>query len=216
MLKDAKLMRNKHLELTPSEGGLQRVCGRKPGRGEQAGFSLLEVSVVIALSFTLMAMATLQLRSLVPAMRANAAMNQVVSQLRIARELAIAQRRNVQILFPGANQIQLQRFERPVGVTLLPPVFFEGGAQFTVFPGLPDTPSGFGNAGALVFGGIVGGPTTMQFLSDGTFADGNGQPINGTIFVGVPNQPATARAVTVLGATGRFRPYSWKGSKWVE
>src|ERR1700675_3481056 len=103
----AKLMRNPQLDLNPGEARLRSVRGLKPCRREYAGFSLLELMVVLAISFSLMAMSILQLRSLVPAMRANAAMNQVVSQLRVAREIAIAQRRNVQILFPGPNQIQL-------------------------------------------------------------------------------------------------------------
>jgi prepilin-type N-terminal cleavage/methylation domain-containing protein len=213
---DAKFLRNAQPPLIVGEFGVLNVRGRRPCRRKHAGFTLLEVLFVIAISLVLTSMAILQIRSLLPRMRANSAMNQVVSQLRAAREIAISQRRNVQILFPGPNQIQLQRFEQPTGVTLFPPVFFEGGAQFTLFNGLPDTPSGFGNDGAIVFGGIIGGPATMQFLSDGTFVDDTGQPINGTIFVGVPNQPATARAVTIMGATGRFRPYSWNGSAWVE
>jgi prepilin-type N-terminal cleavage/methylation domain-containing protein len=213
---DAKFLCNAQPPPAGGEFGLLNVRGRKPCPRKHAGFTLLEVIVVIAISFGLTSMAILQFRSLLPGMRANAAMNQVVSQLRVARDTAIAQRRNVQILFPGPNQIQLQRFEQPTGVTPFPPVFFEGGAQFTLFPGLPDTPSGFGNDGAIVFGGIIGGPATMQFLSDGTFTDDTGQPINGTIFVGVPNRPATARAVTIMGATGRFRPYSWNGSAWVQ
>jgi prepilin-type N-terminal cleavage/methylation domain-containing protein len=212
----AKFLRSAQPPQAVGELWLLNVPSRKSCSRKHAGFTLLEVLVVIAISFSLMSMAILQFRSSLPGMRANAAMNQVVSQLRVARDTAIAQRRNVQILFPGPNQIQLQRFEQPTGVTPLPPVFFEGGAQFTLFSGLPDTPSGFGNGGAIVFGGIVGGPATMQFLSDGTFVDDTGQPINGTIFVGVLNQPATARAVTILGATGRFRPYSWNGSAWVE
>ncbi|MBI3669731.1 MAG: hypothetical protein HY237_08135 [Acidobacteria bacterium] len=64
---------------------------------------------------------------------------------------------------------------------------------------------------------MTGGPTAMVFQSDGTFADNaTSQPINGTVFVGLPGQSATARAVTILGATGRVRPYKWNGTQWVE
>lgn len=181
-----------------------------------AGFTVLEVVVVVAILFIVIAVAVPQIKSLLPAMRANAAMNQVAAQMRVARDMAITQRRNVQVLFPGPNQIQLQRFEQPGGITPFAPVSFEGGAQFVVFTDLPDTPSGFGNTGPIVFGEIVDGPATMQFLSDGTFADPDGQPLNGSIFVGIPDQPATARAVTILGATGRVRQYHWNGSGWVE
>ncbi len=143
-------------------------------------------------------------------------MNQVVSQMSIARGMAIAQRRSVSVIFTQPNRIQLRRQDQPGGTTDFTPVDFEGGAQFVVFPTVPDTPSGFGNGGAIVFAGINGGPPTMQFQSDGTFADTAGQPINGTIFVGILGQSATARAVTILGATGRVRPYHWTGSQWSE
>jgi hypothetical protein len=32
----------------------------------------------------------------------------------------------------------------------------------------------------------------------------------------IPGNNATARAVTILGATGRIRPYRWDGSAWRE
>jgi hypothetical protein len=41
-------------------------------------------------------------------------------------------------------------------------------------------------------------------------------PVNGTVFVGVPGLPYTARAVTILGATGRIRSYHWNGTTWQE
>jgi hypothetical protein len=51
----------------------------------------------------------------------------------------------------------------------------------------------------------------MVFQSDGEFLDGTTfLPINGTIFLGFPGQQSTARAVTVLGTTGRVR--GWKSN----
>lgn len=191
----------------------------QPRRGDLAGFSMVEVAVVIVIILIVSAMALLQVQRLLPAMRANAAMDQVVSQMRIARETAIARRRSVVVQFAAPNQIQFQvQLARGGLDPAIPgtPVVFEGGAQFVVFPQVPDTPSQFGNNGAIVFGGVIGGPPLMQFLSDGRFADPVGQPLNGTVFVGIPNQPATARAVTVLGATGRVRPYHWNSGAWVE
>jgi hypothetical protein len=40
---------------------------------------------------------------------------------------------------------------------------------------------------------------------------GNNNPINATFFIGVAGKVNTARAVTVLGATGRVRSYFWTG-----
>jgi len=60
------------------------------------------------------------------------------------------------------------------------------------------------------------GSTLLMFLSDGTFVDAQGNPLNGSVFLGLNNHPETARAVTVLGATGRVRGYRWTGSRWIQ
>ena len=84
--------------------------------------------------------------------------------------------------------------------------------QFLQFPGLPDTSDGFGAAGPV----DLGGATTAFFVADGMLVDAAGTPVSGTVFLGVPDQPTTARAVTVFGGTGRVRGYSWSGTAWVE
>ena len=60
-----------------------------------------------------------------------------------------------------------------------------------------------------------------MFNSSGTFVGsialpsyatvGNNDPVNGTVFIGVPGDMKTARAITILGSTGRVRTYSWTG-----
>ena len=51
------------------------------------------------------------------------------------------------------------------------------------------------------------------FQSDGEFLDGaTFLPINGTVYLGVTGQTSTARAVTVLGTTGRVRGWKSNGS----
>ncbi len=182
-------------------------CHRSPVRG----FSTLELMIVLTLIMIVAGMALLNSGSAVPNMRANAAMNQVVSQLRLARESSIAQRRNYQIIFSGTNQIQLRRLEVPSGNTDFPPITLTAPVQFNLFSGIPDTPDGFGNSRAVSFGGTL----TVQFLSDGTFTDTAGIPLNGSVFIGIPNQLATARTITVLGTTCRVSSYRWDGSQWL-
>jgi prepilin-type N-terminal cleavage/methylation domain-containing protein len=180
------------------------------------GFSLIEVLIVIAVIGVLSAFAILQIGNALPAYRANAAMDQVVAQLRMARQTAIADRRNVRVIFNAPNGIQTRRLEIGGAVTPLTSVVFEGYVVFTLL-GHPDTPDAFGNGAPIVFGGIGGGPGVMAFTSTGAFIDGaTGDPINGTIFLGLVNQPMTARAVSVLGATGRVRPYRWINNGWVQ
>jgi type II secretory pathway pseudopilin PulG len=186
-------------------------------RRKMTGFSMIELVVALSIMFILAAMALFKIQGALPGIYGDAALAIARAQMRTAREMAIAQRRNFQVTFPSTNQIQLHRLEQPAGQTDFPPVTLSSGGQFMLFPGLPDTPAGFGNNGAIEFEGQVGGPAMMVFQSDGSFVDFNtGQPINGTLFIGIPNRSSSARALTILGATGRARSYRWNGSQWSE
>lgn len=178
----------------------------------QAGFSLLEMLLVVVILLIVMGMALFATRAIQANLRANAGLNQVVGLLRTARETSISERRNVRVEFLGTNRIRLTRQELPVGTTVTRDVNLENNMQFMLTPGVPDTPDLFGNAAAVSFGGTP----VMMFMSDGTFVDANGNPLNGTLFLGVPNQPETARAVTIVGATGRIRGYRWTGGGWLQ
>ena len=86
---------------------------------------------------------------------------------------------------------------------------FDAGDQIQLTEAFRDS---FGNAAAVDFRGA----SRLFFLSDGTFVDLQGNPLNGSIFLGIPKHPETARAVTILGATGRVRAYRWTGSQWIQ
>jgi hypothetical protein len=96
----------------------------------------------------------------------------------------------------------------------------ENGVQLLSFAGEPDTPDGFiGGSPAppsgLYFGSNAGAPSSgMAFQSDGTFTDGNGNPINLSVLIGEAGIPSSARAVTVLGNTGRVFAYHGTGTTW--
>src|SRR5450432_995381 len=72
----------------------------------QAGFSLVEVIIVVFIIFVLSGMAIILTQGTLQSYKANAARDGVVSQIRLARELAISKRRNVRIDFTPPNQIQ--------------------------------------------------------------------------------------------------------------
>ncbi len=175
---------------------------------------MAEIMIVIAVMFIVMAMALFRIQGALPGIRANSGMNQVMSVVRSGRELAIAHRRNIQLVIVGTNEIRLMLINLPAGTapTLIQDMVFENQVRFMLTGGLPDTPDGFGNAAPVAFGGTP----TIMWLSDGTFVDANGQPLNGTFFFGLQNQPSTQRAVTILGATGRVRGYRWTGTRWLE
>ena len=57
--------------------------------------------------------------------------------------------------------------------------------------------------------------TEVKFAPDGTLVNQSGATLNGTRVPGDhERQPLSARAVTVLGSTGRVRGYRWDGRAW--
>jgi hypothetical protein len=47
------------------------------------------------------------------------------------------------------------------------------------------------------------------------FVDANGDPSNGTIFMGKTGQTDTGTAITVFGATGLLRTWRLSGKTWI-
>jgi prepilin-type N-terminal cleavage/methylation domain-containing protein len=209
----------------PNSESTQRSANRA------RGFSMIEVSVVIMLILIISAMAIFALQPSLRDAKYDNAMREVIDQLRQAREYAIANRRYVQVTFPTVviagqpTQYQVVTTVRnapplgPAGVdAVLSTVPIQIPAQYFLFPGAPDTPDGFGNASPIEFEGLNPGPILgMMYQSDGELIDGGTfQPINGTVFIGFPNQPTASRAVTVLGATGRVRGWKYTGAAWFQ
>jgi prepilin-type N-terminal cleavage/methylation domain-containing protein len=201
----------------------QRVTNLIARRGgnQARGFSMIEMVVVIAVALVVTSIAIIQVQPALLQIHANTARDEVQSALRQARELAISDRRNVQVEFlvnPPANTpgsyVRLTRKGGGFGpdiVILTMPI--QNSVIYTTFNAVPDTPDGYGKAAPIYFGGLANGPAAgMFYQSDGTFVTATGIPINGTVFLGVPNQPSTARAITVLGTTGRVRSYHISGT----
>jgi len=185
----------------------------------ERGFTMVEIVIVLVIVMIIAAIALVQLQPTVQQFRANAAMAQVKGALRQAREIAISQRRTIVVQFaPATNSILLFQVLEPGNVRAAQPFLtlpIETTVLFMTFPGEADTPDGYGipgGGGGIEFGGVVGGPPAgMQFQSDGTFCNAAGTPINGTVFMGVPGIPTTARAVTILGSTGRIHAFKSAG-----
>jgi prepilin-type N-terminal cleavage/methylation domain-containing protein len=195
----------------------------------QAGFSLIEIIVVVALIIVVSAMAMVQMRPIMADADMDAAMRQVIDQIRQAREYSITNRRYVQVAFPTVTLGGGTRYEVVVtqmnsdtpgaGTTnpVLTTTIIEAPAQYLLLGG-PDTPDAFGNTSAIEFEGTSGGPVGgMLFQSDGELVDGSTfQPINGTVFLGNPGTATSARAITVLGSTGRVRGWKGTGTVWTQ
>ena len=184
----------------------------------QLGFSLMELLVAVAIISVILGMALLNYGNILPNFRANSAMDQLLYQLRSARERAIAHRREVQVQFVGTSQLTITEIWLLGTAPPASTVSFEGGAQYIILPGVPDLPApfNFGNTAPVYFGGVSGGPPIMKFSTTGALVDGGNTLVNGTVFMGIPGRPSTARAISILGATGRVREYHWDGSQWQE
>ena len=175
-----------------------------------AGFSLIELILVLGLATTVSAIAIGVLGSMSAVIQGDADMRLIEQQLRLARETAINQRRSIEIRFTPPNMIQTVRRDLPAGTSAVSTAALEHHAIFMTFAAQGDTPDGFGNATPTSF--TAAG--AVMFTSDGMFTDANGNPVNGSIFIGQPNKPMTARALTIFGPTASIRTFRWNGSAW--
>jgi len=205
------------------------------------GFSIVELLTVCIIAMTVMGMAIIQMLPTWRQFQANEAFDEAKGTLRQARELAISQRRSIVVQFltpaagtpclPQAGVLNCISLTQMVVTAGTPPTVaqaanpfltipLESNVQFLSFAGEPDTPDAFiGSApvapNAIYTGAAAGVPASgVQFQSDGTLTNGNGVPINLTLFLGVNNIPTTARSMTILGNTGRVSPYRGTGKAW--
>lgn len=198
------------------------VARKADHKGRQRGFSTLELTFVMVISLTVMIMSVIEMEPFIQQTQADSAQQQLKEGLREARELAISQRRTMVVTFTGTKTTTFYQVAEPSNVVSTTPyqtLVLPGAALFMTYSSEIDTPDGFGKpaSGGIEFGGSSGTPTAgVQFQSNGTFTDGNGNPINGTIFIGLPNIPASARAITILGNTGRIKVYQYTGTSWIQ
>ncbi len=191
-------------------------------RNGSGGFSILELLVSVLVMGIMVAATVAEMEPTVQQFRANSGAYMLEGQMRYARQTAIAQRRDVLLTFTGNNQVTLTIQDIPAGTTVLSNFYLPPTVQFLEWASNGDTPDAFGDAETVCFNysppptGSCSNPPVIQFQSDGTLIDANGNQLNGSIFIGVSGIPTTARAVTILGATGQVRMYHATGSGWVQ
>ena len=174
------------------------------------GFSLVDMMATLSVLAVVGSMATMQIGTVRRSLQGDGAVRLAISTLNTAREMAISQRRYMEVRFVGANSIQIIRNDVPAGTSVLTTVTLEGNAQYSLVSGVPDTPDAFGSGNPISFGT----PGRIMFRPDGALIDDAGNPVNGTVFLSVLNLPESVRAVTVAGLTGRVRGYRWNGAVW--
>ena len=173
-----------------------------------AGFTLIELVIVIALILIATGVAVLSLRTGLASSRANSGVQATLSQLRLAREEAIGRRMEYRVTFLPPATIQTERIlqgQAPVverSITLPPEI------QFLTAPGNPSPgPDGFGTGKAAIDFDQAngGGGTIIFFLPDGTALDAVGDPNDGVVYISHARGLAPSHAISLWGATGRFK-----------
>lgn len=179
----------------------------------QTGFSLTELLVTLAILMTGGAVAVMNISGAVRGSHVETAYQNTLNQLRFARQVAIDKRTVCRVDFTAPGTIAVtQAFAdgTPVQtetITLPPDV------QYTVVAGMPSpptpTPDNIGNGKVAIdfdrVKGGAGGGTTIFFQPDGSALDAAGLANDGVIYVARPGELTGARAITLLGTTGRIR-----------
>jgi prepilin-type N-terminal cleavage/methylation domain-containing protein len=193
------------------------------------GFSLIEMTIVIAIGLVVAAISMLCLQPAIMDARTNAAYDTALMQMRNARERAIENRQQFIVCFglgspagaltplgaPDAQSIQL--FQWPSGSAIssaiqLGTVELPFDMLFQAQAGIPTspaaTPDGFGTGNIPLFFDIgVAGAIQNQvaFMPDGSARDTNGNFNNGVVYMARTGDIYSTRAVSVFGASGRIR-----------
>ena len=202
----------------------------RPGRQTAGGFSLLEMTMVVALVIVVASIGFMSLQPALKAQRVTNAYNTTLSALRQARDNAIAQRTSYHVQFVHTTTSNT--------ITVSPTLSTFAGAQaattyalptdiaFTALSGIPTSsttvPDGFGaGAAAIDFGykpqGTTGGSANLYFCPDGSAQDDStgqcaGNWDSGVVYMARPGELLSSRAVTVWGGTGRVRGWRLYGN----
>ena len=226
-----------------SDHRIKFLSGNSAERGAR-GFSLTELMIVVSLFMIVSAMSFMALQPALKEARANQAFDDVLMQLRVARQRAIAERKQYIVCFgiaapagaltpqgaPNAQSVQMFRWD--VGTALSAATQINANQLpkdllFQALPGLPNTaatiPDGFGNATVAIDfdqGVAAGIKNQVMFMPDGSAHDTAGSWNSGIIYVGRTGDLYSARAVTLYGATGRIRGWRLRstagGPQWLE
>ncbi len=185
--------------------------------GRQAGFTVIELLIVMALGILLCAYATVQTRQGMATFRANGAMNAVKAKLNSIRETAMSRERDITIQFNGTNGIDFFMVNPDASLTKIDNVTLEGSNTFvSTFSTLTGTTAldTWCTDGTNTWANLTT-KTTLRFNSDGALIDGATRKlVSGCFYLGVSGTNTTARAISVFGATGRMRTYRYVGTSW--
>ncbi len=205
-------------------------------RHRASGFSLLEMTIVVALTIILTAVSVITLVPLMQAQHVTNAYNTTLAALRQARDNAVSQRTSYSVTFaapvsPSPYATITVAWAPASGETSIANGSAGGLVPATVVYQYPTdvgfllppsstaaAPDGYGTgAKAIDFGytaaSATGGQATIYFCPDGSaqtsnLCSGSGNWDGGVVYVGRSGNAYSDRAVDLWGATGRV--HGWR------
>jgi prepilin-type N-terminal cleavage/methylation domain-containing protein len=187
------------------------MLSQTPTSKPQAGFSLIEMVVVLAIIIVGSAIVIPVSRQMARNSDSYSSLELVSTFLQSARNRAVAERRNIVLNFTSSTQVQIERIEVPSNLrTVLDTLTLRGEEQFLKLGATTDTPDLFGATTNVYFTGTL----PVMFTSDGSLIDNAGDIANGSVFIARPNSPDTARAISITGVTGMLRKWKWRSTEW--
>jgi type II secretion system protein H len=195
---------------------------RQHRRSHEAGFSFIELTMVAALMGIMTAIAVPQLAGQRRLVRANAVARDMMTQLRYARQLAMAQRQSFtfqynnttkQIIIIDNNAsgnavLTDTNYPNNAGSTIVSTTSLTGGGldsteiNYGIPTGLPTTALGDG----VSLTNLTSGKINITFQPDGTVVDANGTPVDRALYTYNTKIPKeTAAALSIIGSAGRIK-----------
>jgi type II secretory pathway pseudopilin PulG len=180
-------------------------------RKSQSGFSIAELVVTVGVLMVGGGIAVMNISGALRGAHVETAYQNTLDQLRFARQVAIDKRTVCRVDFAAPGTISVtQAFADGTPVTT-ETITLPADVQYTIVTGMPKPPSatpdnlGNGNV-AIDFDRVAGGSgATIFFQPDGSALDAAGRVNDGVIYVARPNELNGARAISLLGTTGRIR-----------
>ena len=199
----------------------------------EAGFTLLEATIVLAVMLISAAFGFLTLKPMMQSSKVATAYNATLGTIRRAHDEAAAERRVYVVTFDNTvtpNTITISQNDTlAAGGILQTTTTLPTDITFSTQTGIPTTtngacptPDGFGTGNkAIDFDQGVGsgGATSIYFYPDGSAHDKalNGYVNSGVVYMGRQSDLYSMRAITVWGTTGRIRGwrlYNGSGNCW--
>jgi type II secretory pathway pseudopilin PulG len=186
------------------------------------GFSTLEIVVVLGVIVILSTAAIIHIIPPLRKAKADAALEMVLGEMRLAHERAINERRIYRFTFVAPQTIQLEvgtpaNLQARISGSAAafaqaqPPLVLPQTIQFLAAPGIPVAagvvPDGFGTGATAIDFDVDngGGQTQIYFQPDGRALDAQNRLNNGVVYLAEPNQLLSSRAVSLFGSTGRVK-----------